>query len=52
MAIPPEPPLPGPGAYNITKFKEDKKFSSSAVFKSGTSRLQKESIKNYLILIS
>jgi len=41
MAIPPEPPLPGPGAYNITKFKEDKKFSSSAVFKSGTSRLQK-----------
>jgi len=41
MAMPPEPPTPGPGAYNISKFKNEKKFTSSAVFKSGTSRLQK-----------
>ena len=36
---PPEAPLPGPGAYELRDFKEaDKKYMSSAVFVSNTSR--------------
>lgn len=35
----PELPLPGPGAYNVRDFKEpEKKYMSSAVFVSSTSR--------------
>lgn len=39
IPLPPEAPLPGPGAYEIRDFKEaEKKYMSSAAFVSNTSR--------------
>ena len=39
VQMPPELPMPGPGAYEVRDFKEpEKKYMSSAVFVSSTGR--------------